>query len=68
MKKHLFSRHGINVLKAISKGQQVTNEQLRQLYYQAEANGDTNEFDAQILSSCLNKAVITEALISLIVV
>ena len=68
MKKHLFSRHGINVPKAISKGQQVTNEQLRQLYYQVEANGDTNEFDTQILSSCLNKAVIIEALISLIVV
>ena len=68
MKKHLFSRYQINVPKAISKAQQVTNEQLRQLYHQAEANGDTNEFDAQILSSCLDKAVITEALISLIVV
>jgi hypothetical protein len=33
IKKHLFSRYEINVPKAISKGQQVTNKQLRQLYH-----------------------------------
>ena len=33
IKKYLFLRYQINVPKAISKAQQVTNEQLRQLYY-----------------------------------
>jgi hypothetical protein len=46
------------------------NEQLKQLWYQAQADGDNEveEFDTEVLEACLNIAVITEALISLIVV
>jgi hypothetical protein len=44
------------------------NHQLRQLWRQAEANGDSKQFDLEVLKAGLNKAVITEALISLIVV
>jgi hypothetical protein len=44
------------------------NRQLRQLHRQAEADGETEEFDTEILEASLNTAVLTEALISLIVV
>jgi hypothetical protein len=68
MKKHLERHHQITVEKALSKNQVAVNRQLKQLYHQAEANGETDEFDTEILKACLNTAVITEALISLIVV
>jgi hypothetical protein len=44
------------------------NHQLRQLWRQAEANGDSKQFDLKVLKAGLNKVVITKALISLIVV
>jgi hypothetical protein len=68
MKKHLKRHHEIIIEKALSKNQVEVNYQLRQLYYQAEATGNTNELDIEILKAQLNKAVITEALITLIVV
>jgi hypothetical protein len=68
MKKHLKGWHEITIEKALSKNQVAVNRQLKQLYYQAKANGETNEFDTGILEACLNIAVITEALITLIVV
>jgi hypothetical protein len=68
MKKHLLGRHEVVIPKQSSKNQVVVRQQLKQYYYQAEASGDTIELDSEILRSCLNKVVITEALISLIVV
>jgi hypothetical protein len=58
MKHHLRRRHGIVVEKAESQSQVEVNYQLKQLYYQAEATGDTKELDAEILKAALNKAVI----------
>ena len=68
MKKHLKRHHGIVLEKALSKNQAEVNHQLQQLYYQAEATGHTDELDAKILHAQLNRDVITEALITLIVV
>ena len=68
MKKHLKRRYKIVIEKALSKNQVEVNHQLRQLYYQTEATGDTDELNAEILKAQLNKIVITEALISMIVV
>jgi hypothetical protein len=67
MKKHL-RRHGIAVEKALSKNQVAVNQQLRQLYRQAKTNNDTDEFTTEILEGYLDKAVLTEALVSLVVV
>jgi hypothetical protein len=68
IKKHLLRAHTITVKKALSQNQVVVNQQLKQLYYQAEATRATDKLDTQILKAQLNQAVITEALISLIVV
>jgi len=68
MKKHLIGQHQVLVPKKVSKSQEVIQQQLKQYYQQAKANNDTAEFDSEILRSYLHKAVITEALISLIVV
>ena len=58
----------ITIEKALSKNQEAVNQQIKQLYRQAKASGDTEDFDTEILEAHLNIAVITEALISLIVV
>ena len=68
MKNHLRRHHQIYVKKRKSKNQEAVNHQLRQLYYQAQANDNIDDFNLEILQSYLNKGVITEALISLIVV
>jgi hypothetical protein len=68
MKKHLKRWHEITVEKALSKNQVAVNKQLKQLYYQAKANSKTDKFDTEILEACLDTTVITEALITLIVV
>jgi hypothetical protein len=70
MTDHLRRHHQIIVVPSTSKGQVAVNEQLKQLWYQAQADGDNEveEFDTEVLEACLNTAVITEALISLIVV
>ena len=68
MKKHLKGRYRITIEKALSKNQVAVNKQLRQLYQQAEANSEKDEFDTEILEACLDTSVITEALITLIVV
>ena len=46
------------------------NEQLKQLWYQAQAEGydEIEEFDTEVLEACLNIAILTKALISLIIV
>ena len=68
MKKYLVGQHQIIIAKKISKHQETTSQQLNQYYHQAQASGDIRELDSEILRSCLNKVVIIEALISLIVV
>jgi hypothetical protein len=68
MKKHLKRHYSIVLKKALSKNQAEVNHQLRQLYYQAEATSHTDELDAKILHAQLNRDVIIEALITLIVV
>jgi hypothetical protein len=54
--------------KSISKNQELVNNQLEQYYHEAEVSGDTIEFDSEILKKHLFQAVITEALVTLIVV
>lgn len=67
--KHIKRHHkGITLEKAPSKNQEAVNQQMRQLYRQAQASGDTEDFDLEVLESCLSPAVITEALVTLIVV
>lgn len=68
MKKHLKRHHRITIEKALSKNQIEVNHQLWYLYCQAEATGSADELNSEILRSQLNKIVIIEALISLIVV
>ena len=60
--------HDITVEKVLSKNQVEVNEQLKQLYHQAKGTDGTDELDALILRAQLNQLVITEALITLIVV
>ena len=68
MKNHLFCCHKIVIEKATSKIQATVVHQLDQLYIQAKADGQVEDFDKQVLKSQLNIAVILEALITLIVV
>jgi hypothetical protein len=44
------------------------NRQIRQLYHEAQAIGEIEEFNTEVLKACLNITVIIEALISLIVI
>jgi hypothetical protein len=44
------------------------NQQLKQLYRQAETNGDTKDFNLEVLEASLNVPALTEALVTLIVV
>jgi hypothetical protein len=68
MKTHLRRHHNIKVKTGETKDQAEVSKQLQQLYYQAEASGDTKELDEEILKKALQRSVITEALITLIVV
>ena len=68
MRKHIEGIHNIKVKLATSKIQQAALDQLRELYRQAEAAGETSEIDTQVLRKHLNQDVINEALVSLIVV
>lgn len=69
MGKHIKKHHPeVIIEKALSKTQEAVKRQLRQLYHQAETTGEAEEFDLEILEASLNTTVLTEALISLIVV
>jgi hypothetical protein len=68
MATHLRKHHDIIVEKSLSKNQVIVNEQLKQMYHDAEVSGDTTELDTEILKKHLFQAVITEALVTLIVV
>jgi len=68
MAKHLLAAHQIKAEKKMNTQQAVVVQQLNQFYHQAQAIGETDELDAQILKDHLNKTVITKALISIIIV
>ena len=69
MTKHINRYHPlISIEKAMNKKQEVVNQQLRQLYRQAKTNGDTEEFNLEVLKASLDEPVLLEALITLIVV
>ena len=65
---HLKRHHQISVEKTTSKSHKLASQQLRQYYHKVEANGNTTELNAKILKKHLFQAVITEALVTLIVV
>ena len=68
MRKHLKSKHKIDIEVALSRIQATALQQLQQLYLRAEGSGQTNEIDRQVFQKHLNKAIINEAMVSLIVV
>jgi hypothetical protein len=70
MTDHLKRHHKIVIEPLTSKNQVAVNEQLTQLWYKARAEEDdeVKEFNTEVLKACLNTEVITEALVSLIVV
>jgi len=69
MTKHINRKHPhITIEKSVSKNQEAVQEQLRQLYRQAKNNGDTEDFNLEVLEACLNVPALLEALVALIVV
>ena len=68
MKKHLKGRHQIIIEKPLSKNQIAVNQQLRQYYQQANGTNEREEFDTEVLKASLDVSVLTEALVTLIVV
>jgi hypothetical protein len=66
-KQHLFSKHGI-VLGASRAVDSLSSLTLQNIYNQASVTSQNSELDTQILKKALNKEVITEAIITLIVV
>jgi hypothetical protein len=68
MKKHLKGRHQIIVEKPLSKNQMAVNWQLRQYYQQADRTSEREEFETEVLEASLDVSVLTEALVTLIVV
>jgi len=68
MRKHLKSKHRIDIEVALSRIQATALQQLQQLYLRVEGSGQTNEIDRQVFQKHLDKAIINEALVSLIVV
>jgi hypothetical protein len=66
-KQHLLSKHGIlpSTSRAVDSLSSLT---LQNIYNQASVTNQKSELDTQILKNALNKEVITEAIITLIVV
>ncbi len=67
MRKHLLTKHEIDVPIEPSWIQAQTLEKLQQLYMKAKDSGETEEIDNQVFLSYLDKDVVIEALVSLIV-
>jgi len=68
MKKHIKVTHKIAIEKTLSKNQVAVNLQLKQYYHQATGSSEQKELDTEILEAHLNTSIITEALITLIIV
>ena len=68
MTKHIHSMHKTVIIElGVSKSQEVVRQQLKSIYRQAAASGDTEELDKKILEKSINQDVLTEALVTLIV-
>lgn len=65
---HLNSKHGIKVESTPGPVQSATLDQLQQLYIRAMSTGQTQQLDVQVLQKVLDKDVIDEALVTMIVV
>ena len=65
---HLALKHGITVKPETSHTKEVIRDQLKNLYFKASSQNKTKELDSEVLQAVLNKEVINEALITLIVV
>ena len=68
MRKHLLSKHQIDIERDLGLIQAATIQQLEQLYLRAESSGQTADIDTQVFWKHLNQDAIDEALVSLIVV
>ena len=68
MRKHLKSRHKIDVEIPVGQVQATTLQQLEQLYLRATLSDQTEAIDAQVFQKHLDQNTINEALVSLIVV
>ena len=68
MRKHYLKIHKTIIKPEISQIQVTTLQQLQQLYLQVHATGQTSTIDDQVFQNYLNKEVINEALISLVVI
>lgn len=68
VRNHLKSKHEIIVSVSDSSTKVAACGKLKQLYDEASAQNDTTEFDSHVLKKILNKDVIEQALLNLIVV
>ena len=67
LRRHLAKEHGIELELPISNIKSVALKQLKELWQQEAVNGQLGEFNSLILKSILNKEVLDQALINLIV-
>ncbi|KAK3360342.1 hypothetical protein B0T25DRAFT_535425 [Lasiosphaeria hispida] len=67
-RQHIQSKHGIAIISQSRKVDDSSNTTLQSLYEKAMVINQTSELDAQILKRALNKEVITQAIVSLIVI
>lgn len=65
---HLETIHGVKVESTPGPVQSATLDQLQQLYVRATSTDQTQQLDVQVLQKALDKDVIDEALVTLIVV
>jgi len=68
MATHLRRHHDITIKKSLNKNQVIVNEQLKQIYHEAEISGDITKLNTEIFKKHLFQTVITETLIIFIVV
>jgi hypothetical protein len=67
--KHIKKRHPtITIEKILNKNQETVNRQIKQLYHEAQVLEKIKKFNIEILKAYLDTTIITEALISFIVV
>ena len=68
MTTHLKRHYKIIVNKTKNKTNTTISKQLKQYYYQVEVNSNIIEFDSEVLKKYFFQAVITKALVTLIVI
>ena len=61
-------KHGITVEPETSRTKEAIQDQLKDLYLKASSQNETEELDSEVLQAVLNKKIINEALVTLIVV